>query len=80
MALHFLALSLDWYGNDLPNLCKQIDMASGTNGVRVSGVYDYVLFMDENDRTIISEKIDKIRKITGVKHTLHLIGVEKIEY
>lgn len=79
MTLHFLAISIDWYSKNSDHICKQIDHAAQTKGVQVTGVYDYVLFLDENDQSKASEKIDKLRKINGVKHTLHLIGATKID-
>ena len=77
MTLHFLAISIDWYSKNSEQICQQIDNTAQAKGMRVSGIYDYVLFLDESDRAKTSEKIDKLRKISGVKHTLHLIGAEK---
>jgi len=77
MTMYFMLCNINWWDFDPTTIQSEAKKISGGTCHRISGIYDLFVSFGENDKTKASIKLDKLRKIAGINHTMTLIGIEQ---
>jgi hypothetical protein len=78
MTTFFITVAIDWQNYDYKSIQNQLSQFAN-EVFHVSGVYDFLVKINENDKTLASEKLDKLRNMSGVNHTMTLEKVDGID-
>ena len=69
--------SIDWEKHSIKTISNKIEKIIGHKPFHVSGIYDFLCKFEPETQDIANQKLDELRKLAEIRHTMTLIEAEK---